>query len=143
MIKERDKITILTSWTFDCVHPWHSYYLNTAKQYWDYLITIIWTDKNVEKIKWKPPINSQEKRKEDIESLNISNKVIIWSEKNPYKHIEKYKPQIICLWYDQRWKFVSNLQKYIDENNLKTKIIRIKPYKQDKYKSSKIKEKRA
>jgi glycerol-3-phosphate cytidylyltransferase-like family protein len=141
-IKKIKKIEfrVLTFWTFDILHPWHEYYLKNAKKYSDKLITIIWTDKNVEKIKWRLPINNQNIRKTNLKNLDISNIVLVWDEKYPFKIIKKYKPQVICLWYDQRW-FSEELSNFIINNNLSMEVIRLKSYKENIYKSSLISKK--
>jgi len=131
---KKNKIIVLTFWTFDKLHPWHEYYLNNAKKYSDKLITIIWTDKNVEKIKWKKTKYSQYIRKTNLEKLKISDIILIWDEKNPLKWIEEYKPQIICLWYDQ-----IGFIKQLKNSNNDIEIIRLKPFKENIYKSSLIK----
>jgi len=125
------EIKVMTFWTFDKLHPWHEYYLNNAKKYSDKLITIVWTDKNVEKIKWKKTKYSQKVRKNNLEKLKISDIILIWDEINPLRSIEKYKPQIICLWYDQ-----IGFIKYLKNYNNKIKIIRLKPFQEKIYKSS-------
>lgn len=138
-IKKINKIEfkVLTFWTFDILHPWHEYYLKNAKKYWDKLITVVWTDKNVEKIKWKLPINNEETRKINLQNLNIADIVVIWNKKDPFKIIKKYKPQVICLWYDQKG-FSDELGDFIINNNLSLEVIRLKPFKPDVYKSSLI-----
>ncbi len=141
-IKEvkKDKNYVVTFWTFDILHPWHNYYLNTAKFYSDKLVTIVATDNNVKKFKWHFPINNSSTRLENLKKLKIADITMVWEEKSPMKIIELYNPSIICLWYDQIW-FTSTLEKYISENKLNTSIIRIPPFKEDIFKSSIIKEK--
>ena len=135
------KFIVLTFWTFDILHKWHEYYLKNAKKYSDTLITIIWTDSNVEKIKRKLPIYNEEIRKTNLENQNISDLVLIWNEKDPFKLIKKYKPQVICLGYDQRG-FSDKLSEFIINNNLSMEVIRLKSYKENIYKSSIIREKK-
>lgn len=129
------KFIVLTFGTFDIFHPWHEYYLKTWKKYADTLITIVWTDKNVKKIKWSFPKHTEWERFINVKNKKISDFVIIWDEDNPYKIINVYKPQIICLWYDQVW-FANKLDNFIKKNNLDIEIIRLDSYKEDKYKSS-------
>lgn len=131
---------VLTFWTFDLVHDWHKYFLNNSKKYWDKLITILATDKNVEKIKWFKTLNKETKRKKEIEDLNISNEVLIWNEENHFQWLDIYKPYTICLWYDQRW-YADKLESVLKEKKLETKIIRIQPYKESELKSSILKKK--
>jgi glycerol-3-phosphate cytidylyltransferase-like family protein len=131
---------VLTFWSFDLVHEWHKYFLTQSKKYSDKLITILATDKNIEKFKWNKPIFNLKNRIKHISDLNISDIVLWWEENNTLKWIDLYNPQIICLWYDQIW-FSNNLKKYIKQNklNINIKIIRIKPFKKDIYKSSLLK----
>lgn len=131
---------VLTFWTFDIAHLWHNFYLKNAKFYWDKLITIISTDKNVKKFKWIFPENNAKNRLKNIKKLNISDEILLWEENSPMKYIDFYKPKFICLWYDQIW-FSDILKKYIEEKNLKTKIIRINSFKENIYKSSILKNK--
>jgi glycerol-3-phosphate cytidylyltransferase-like family protein len=54
--------------------------------------------------------------------------------------IKKYKPDTIAIGYDQT-SFIYQLSEYLLENNIKSKVLTIKSYKEDIYKSSKIKKK--
>lgn len=132
------EVIVMTFWTFDLFHEGHKYFLNEAKNYADKLITIIATDKNVLKIKWFLPKFSQEKRKNEVEKSWISDAVFTWKEDNPMYFVEEYKPDLVCLWYDQT-SFTYLLKDFIKLYNLETKIIRIKSYKPDIYKSSILK----
>lgn len=132
---KKNIIKVMTFGTFDIFHPWHKHYLNEAKNYWDELITIIARDKNVEKIKWKLPRNDENARLENVKKQWISDIVELWSLDNPFLVLEKHKPDIICLWYDQRWFYetMKNNERY---NSIE--VIRLKAYKPEIYKSSKL-----
>ena len=136
-IKE-NQYNVLTFWSFDLVHVWHKYFLNQSKKYSDKLITILSTDKNIEKFKWTKAKFELKNRIKDVKKLNISDEVLWWDEENPLKWINIYNPKIICLWYDQIW-YSEILKDYIKQNKLNIKIIRIKPFKEKIYKSSLIK----
>ena len=130
---------VLTFGTFDLVHEWHKYFLNEAKKYWDKLVTILATDKNILKFKWKEPKYNIDERISHVKDIDIADIVSVWDEENPMKWIDMYMPNAICLWYDQIW-FSNELKKYIKDNKLEIEVIRIKPFKEDIYKSSKLKE---
>ncbi|MDP2090226.1 MAG: riboflavin kinase [Candidatus Gracilibacteria bacterium] len=136
-IKNNSK-TVLTFGTFDVVHEGHKNFLFQAKKYSDKLITIVATDKNIQKFKGKKPLNNLEKRINDIKELNISDEIIGGNENNPMIWIDIYKPNYICLGYDQKG-FSELLYNYIYKNKLDIKIIRLKAYKKNIYKSSIIK----
>jgi len=128
---------VLTFWSFDIVHEGHKYYLSGAKKYARTLITIIARDETIERIKWNAPHNNQEIRKGQIEKLGLSNIILIWDTYNPYIWLEIYKPKIIMLGYDQRWRFVEWLPSQLQELWLSdTKILRMGSLEPDKYKSS-------
>ena len=63
---------VITFGAFDLVHEWHKFFLGEAKKYWDFLITIVARDKTIQKVKWKAPLNKEQKRLKDIQSLWIA-----------------------------------------------------------------------
>ena len=96
-------------------------------------------DSTVKKLKGKPPYQGERQRLEAILSLNLADKAILGDRGlNKYQVVEKYRPEVICLGYDQT-SFVGGLKKKLGELKLKTKIIRLKPYQAHKYKTSIIK----
>ncbi len=129
---KKHKKIVISFGTFDIFHPWHKYFLKEAKKLWDKLITIIARDKNVEKLKWKKPKNNENFRLLQVKKSNIADKVLLGDKENPLKWIDFYKPDIICLGYDQKG-FSELLKKY---KNIK--IVRIWAFKEDIYKSSKL-----
>lgn len=135
-IKSKD--IALTFWTFDVFHEWHKYFLQEAKNFSDLLITIIATDKNVQKIKWFKTHFDENTRKNEVLNSKIPDEVYVWSETDPMNWLLKFKPKVICLWYDQRW-FSDKLEDFIKEHNLDTQIIRIESHKPEIYKSSILK----
>ena len=131
---------VMTFWAFDVVHPWHKYYLSEAKKHGDKLITIIARDNNIEKIKWKMPLYKETTRLLDIQNLGIADIVELWHKTDVLSSIKKHNPDIIVLWYDQA-SFIHQLSEYLYKNKLKTTVLTIWAYREDIYKSSKIKEK--
>ena len=119
--------------TFDRLHPGHISYLKQAKKYGNYLIVIIARDVNVKKIKGRLPSKNEAERLEKIKKIKFVNRAVLGQIKNKYNIIKKYNPDVVCLGYDQN----------VDETELRTvfknKIIRLKPYKEELYKSSKLK----
>lgn len=136
VLTKKIKIKVMTFWTFDIFHPWHEHFLLDASFYWDELITIVARDENVKIIKWKLPKNNENKRLEVLKNQNSSDIAELWDLNNPFLCIEKHKPDIICLWYDQEG-FVEKLQQ--EEKYKNIEIIRLKSYKPEIYKSSLLK----
>jgi FAD synthetase len=120
--------------TFDILHSGHLHFLINSKKKGDYLIVIVGRDKNVIKFKGKKPIDNENIRLLNIKNQSFVDEVILGRSDHDYaKLLLKYKPNIICLGYDQN---DLGLQKFLRDNKLDLKIIKIKPYKEKKYKSS-------
>jgi len=122
--------------TFDILHPGHINFLKQAKKYGN-LIVVIARDKTVKEVKGKLSKYGEKERLKAILSLNLTHKVILGSLKDKYAAIKKYKPDVISLGYDQKH-FTEQLEIKLKELNLKTKIVRLKSYKPEIYKSSKL-----
>ena len=123
--------------TFDLLHKGHIYFLKKAKEKGS-LLVIVGRDRNVEKVKGKKPVNNEKKRLNKIRKLNFVDKAVLGYKKDKYKIIEKIKPDVICLGYDQN-SFTKNLREELNKRRIKAKIIRLRSYKKNIYKSSKIK----
>ncbi|MCR4334908.1 MAG: FAD synthase [archaeon] len=131
---------VLAFGTFDLLHPGHLSYLKQAREQGDKLIVIIATDANVKKIKGKKPVNNQAHRKELVKALKIVDDAFIGEEEDMIKSVEKVKPDVVVLGYDQQPVNIE-LQKTFDEKRIKAKIFRAKPFNEKQFKSSKIKKK--
>ncbi len=122
--------------TFAILHPGHLYFFNQAKKHGDYLIAVIGRDSTVEKIKGAKPKMDENARRQMVEALKIINKAVLGDKKDWYKLIVKYKPDIICLGYDQTEP--ENFREELGKRGVAAKVIRLKDYQPKKYKSSKI-----
>lgn len=118
--------------TFDKLHPGHLDFLRQAKAYGDHLSVVIARDKNVLKFKNKTPSDNEAERKLNVKKIAIVDKAVLGQIRNIYNVISRNKPNIICLGYDQRADTVE-LKKYF-----KGKIHRLKPFKPEIYKTSKM-----
>lgn len=135
---KKDLHYVLTFWSFDEIHKWHEFYLETAKQYGDRLVTVVANSTNIEKFKWHTPKYNNEERVQKMRDLWISDIVHVWDTTNPLKWLELYHPKVVCLWYDQVW-FSEALKNHIRQRKLNVKVIRIDAYNEQECKSSIIK----
>ncbi len=125
--------------TFDIFHPGHQSFLEQAKKCGDYLIVVVARDETVVKVKKQGTINNERKRLETIKKNELSDKVVMGSLGDKYEVLKKHKPDVICLGYDQKF-FVDKLKDKLEEFKLNnTKIIKLKSYRPEIYKSSKLK----
>lgn len=118
--------------TFDKLHPGHLSYFGQAKKYGDFLIAVVARDENVLKTKGKLPRENEKTRLNNVRKVKLVDKAILGQRRDKFRIVKKYQPDIICLGYDQR----------VDLKELKKnffgRIVRLKPYREDKYKSSKL-----
>jgi FAD synthetase len=129
---------IMAFGTFDIFHKGHQSYLKQAKRLGDYLVAVVARDRNVKRFKKQEARNREQDRMNKLKLSSLADKVILGDLKNRYAVIEKYRPNIIALGYDQKAD-LKELKKKLKEFNLKAEIIRLKSYKPEIYKSSKLK----
>ncbi len=128
--------------TFDIFHEGHKNFLRQAGKRGDYLIVVVARDETVKKTKNQQPRNKETKRIKILRNSKIADKVILGGFGDKYAVIKKYKPDVICLGYDQKY-FVEKLKNKLKEFGLRyTKIKKLKPYKPNVYKSSKLRKRR-
>jgi glycerol-3-phosphate cytidylyltransferase-like family protein len=89
-------------------------------------------------VKKRYSLNNEEERVEKILRSNIADKVVLGGKGDKYDVIKRNEPDIICLGYDQEF-FIDELKEKLQEFGfLNTKVFRIKSFKPEVYKSSKL-----
>ncbi|EKD65314.1 MAG: hypothetical protein ACD_50C00119G0005 [uncultured bacterium] len=132
---------IMVFGAFDCLHPGHLDFFKQAKKHGDYLIVSVGTDKNVKKIKGRRPLFNEEERLALVRECKIVDRAVLGRESKFYEHIADYRPDIICLGYDQ-WAQEDDVTTKLSKVGLgKTKVLRLKPYQQSRAKSKVVKTK--
>jgi cytidyltransferase-like protein len=128
--------------TFDIFHEGHKNFLKQASQKGDYLIAVVARDKTVSSIKKQRTINNERNRFKILNNNKLVDKVILGSLVDKYSAIKKYQPDVICLGYDQKV-FTDKIEKKLKEFGFGgTRVIRLKSYHPEKYKSSLMKNKK-
>ena len=118
--------------TFDRLHPGHLSFFQQAKKYGNYLIIVVARDKNVLKNKLRLPKENEKMRLKQVKLSGLGDKVVLGGLKNQYQVIEKNLPDIICLGYDQKVDLIELKKRFSG------KIVRLKAFRPNIYKSSKI-----
>lgn len=117
---------------FDPLHGGHLNFFSQAKKLGDHLIVVVARDSNIRKIKNREPRVCEEDRLRAVLASKIPDRVVLGDEQDYGKVIKKFRADIIALGYDQ--KIPESLK-----NTLKQyKIVTLKAYKPEIYKSSKI-----
>lgn len=137
MKKKTKKVMVFG--TFDIFHKGHENFLKQARKYGDYLIVVIARDETVLDVKKQRTVNNEKRRHKMLVDSKLADEVILGSLSDKYLVIKKHKPDVIGLGYDQK-AFVGELRKKLKEFKLdKTKVIRLKSYYPEKYKTSLLK----
>jgi cytidyltransferase-like protein len=123
--------------TFDIFHAGHRNYLAQAKALGDFLVVVVARDETVLRIKSQWTQYSEEERREVVEESGLADEVVLGSLEDKYAVIEKYRPSVIALGYDQEAN-LAELTERFKNLKLKAEIVRLKSFQPGKYKSSKL-----
>lgn len=134
----KNPVTVMVFGTFDYLHAGHENLFIQARNHGDYVIAILARDKTVKTIKGDAPDHDEKERLQNLIATGWANEAVLGNEKDKTKVIRQYKPNVIALGYDQ-FAFTYNLEKLLIDLKLDTKIVRLKPYRPDMYKSSILK----
>lgn len=129
---------VLVFGTFDGLHEGHKDFFRQAKEYGDYLMVVVGRDSTVLGLKKRLPKHKENERLDAVQKAPYVDYARLGNESiSRYEVIKELKPDIICLGYDQIF-FVDKLEEKIKEFGLKIEIKRLKAYKPEIYKSSKL-----
>ena len=129
--------------SFDILHPGHLLYLRKAKRFGGKLIVIVARDNSIKKLKGRKAALDENARLEIVKSLRIVDKALLGSsfrsEEGMYGIIERVKPDVIAVGYDQKLD-IMRLKEWLRRKKMRVRIVRISSYHK-KYKSSGIRRK--
>jgi FAD synthetase len=126
--------------TFDMFHEGHRNFLIQARKYGAYLRVVVARDITVLKVKGRRPRYTEHERANVITKSGLANDVVLGSLEDRFEVIRDYKPDVICLGYDQK-QSMPELRRKLSESGLsRTRIVKLDPYKPEIYKSSKLRE---
>lgn len=136
-------IKVLTFGTFDLFHEGHRSYLDQAKSLGNKLYVCVARDSNVLKHKGRSPDWNEEKRKTEVKKNFPDATVMLGYEDDVYRCLGEIRPDFIALGYDQTV-FTDKLSSELIKRGLEmTKIIRLKPFKPETYKTTIVRNKKS
>lgn len=124
---------VLVFGTFDILHKGHIDYFNQARQHGDEVIAVVSRNLNVFKSKGHYPKNDEKVRLSNLIESGAVNVARLGNMGDPFKVIREEKPDTIALGYDH-----PNYEEGLKEKFPDIKIVRLKAFKPEMYKSSKL-----
>jgi len=123
---------IIVFGSFDPLHDGHRSYFRQAKSLGDFLTVVVARDENIARIKNHKSRIKENNRLQAVQAEKIVDKAILGDKNGEYLVLERENPDIIAVGYDQVVpKDLKNMVK-------KYKVITLKPYKPEIFKSSKL-----
>ena len=92
---------VLAGGVFDIIHPGHIHTLRGAKALGNVLVVVVATDATAQKMKKRVPLHNMELRRDLVSSLSMVDYAVVGSEGDIFKTVERIKPNIVALGYDQ------------------------------------------
>ncbi|OHB18904.1 MAG: hypothetical protein A2854_02995 [Parcubacteria group bacterium RIFCSPHIGHO2_01_FULL_56_18] len=126
--------------TFDMIHKGHEDLFKQARALdaEPFLIVSVARDSVVARHKGKVSRRNERERLEAIENHKDVDKAVFGDEDNYMTHIKYERPDIIALGYDQSGEYVEHLEADLKAAGLATKVVRLKPYEPETFKTSKL-----
>jgi FAD synthetase len=118
--------------SFDPLHEGHKDLFRQAKKLGDYLVVVAASDENIRREKMREPRVDEVARISEIEKISEVDEVILGDKDDNYTILDRVKPDKVAIGYDQR--IPEGLKNKVKEY----KIVTLKPYKPEIFKSSKI-----
>ncbi len=119
---------VLAAGKFDILHLGHVAYLEQARELAGEdgeLVVVIARDETILHERGAPPVFPQEQRRRLVESLRVVSRAVIgYPTRDHSQIVEKERPDIIALGYDQEVN-VEQLQNQIQQRGLDVKIVRL------------------
>ena len=114
---------VVATGTFDIIHPGHIRFLEEAKKLGDYLIVIVAREINV---RHKPkPVIPEEQRLKVVKALKPVDEAILGDERDIFKPIERIKPDVIALGFDQHFDEKWIIEE-LEKRGIDAEVVRIK-----------------
>jgi FAD synthetase len=113
---------------FEVIHPGHLYTISKAKSLGDILVVVAARDRTIRERKKREPISDENQRVALLSSLRQVDAAILGVEGNIYDTLEKVKPDVVALGYDQHH-MESEIEGESKTRGIKLRVVRLdSPY---------------
>ena len=131
---------ILVFGTFDMLHEGHLDFFRQARSLAEkpHLIVSVARDASVARIKGAPPRRTESERLVLVQGSEFVDEAVLGDESGYVEHIRRAQPDIIALGYDQSGEYVEHLEADLTRAGIGAKVVRLKAFEPEKYKTSKL-----
>lgn len=131
---------IMVFGTFDMIHEGHRDFFRQARALAanPHLIVSIARDSVVERIKGRRPVHSEVIRMAAIGTEAGVDEAVLGDSDGFATHIIDSRPEILALGYDQEGEYVDTLEETLRHAGLEVRIERLKAFRPDEFKTSKL-----
>jgi cytidyltransferase-like protein len=109
---------------FEVIHRGHLYTISKAKSLGDVLVVAVARDHTIRERKGREPISNENQRVALLSSLRQVDAAILGVEGDIYDTLEKVKPDVVALGYDQHH-IESEIEKEGKARGIKLKVVRL------------------
>ena len=109
---------------FEVIHRGHLYTISKAKSLGDVLVVVVARDRTIRERKKREPISDENQRVALLSSLRQVDAAILGVEGNIYDTLEKVKPDVVALGYDQHH-MESEIEEEGKTRGIKLKVVRL------------------
>jgi len=126
--------------TFDMIHEGHEDFFKQARRLGEnvHVIVSIARDTAVKRIKGGLPQYPEKERLALVTRHPLVDSAVLGDEEGYIPHIVENNPDIIALGYDQVGEYVEALEQDLRDAGLQTRIVRLKAFKPETYKTSRL-----
>jgi len=131
---------IMVFGTFDMIHDGHRDLFRQARALSEHshLIVSIARNSAAARTRGYAPRHSETERATRMRAESLVDEVVLGDEEGYMRHINDMRPDIIALGYDQEGRYVERLEEDLCAAGLATQVVRMKPYKPETFKTSKL-----
>jgi FAD synthetase len=129
---------VLVFGTFDILHPGHASFLRQARRHGDFLMAAVARDGFVASFKGRPPRHNETERKRALRASGLVDAAYL-GDRTPgsYAILRRLAPDVVCLGHDQHL-LEADLREWVRRKGARLAIHRLRAYRPDIYKSSKL-----
>jgi len=136
------KRVVLVFGAFDLLHEGHRRFFAQARKHGSELVVCIARDATIRDLKRQNPVHRERSRLARVAALPLVDRAMLGDREHFHRVLQRIRPDVICLGYDQRPPMASGLGQAADALEKDVRIIRLRAYQPKRYKSSLLRRKR-